>query len=43
MSKRTSHGVTIKLAKWSGGDVGYECLLALASGVCVAAVFQWLL
>lgn len=41
--KKTSHGVVLKLARHTAGDVGYECLLALAAGVCVAAIVGWLL
>jgi len=35
-------GLTLRISKWSDGDVGLEVLMALAAGVCVAAVFQWL-
>lgn len=42
MSKKTSHGVTIKLQKFSGGDVSMEILICLALGVCVAAVVMWM-
>lgn len=30
--RKTSHGVTIRLAKWSGGDVALECLVVLGVG-----------
>lgn len=36
------NGITLRIEKWSGGDVGYECLLALAAGVCAAAVVMWM-
>lgn len=34
--------IRLKIERWSMGDVAYECLLALALGVCVAAVWSWL-
>jgi len=36
-------GITLRIEKWSDGDVGYEVLLALAAGVCIAAVIGWVL
>ena len=36
------NGITLKFARTSGGDVGYECLLSLAGGVCIAAIIGWL-
>lgn len=40
--KRTSHGVTFKLHKWSAGDVGLEVLICMALGVCAAAIVEYL-
>lgn len=37
------NGITLRILKWSDGDVGYECLMALAAGSCVAAVIGWVL
>lgn len=37
------NGITLRISKWSDGDVAYECLLALAAGVCAAAVIGWVL
>ena len=31
-------GITLRIEQWSGGDVGYECLIALSLGVCAAAI-----
>jgi len=36
-------GITLRISKWSDGDVGYEVLLALAAGVCIAAIFGFFL
>lgn len=41
--RKTSHGVTIKLQKFSGGDVSLEILICLALGACVAAIVGWVM
>ena len=34
-------GITLRISQWSAGDVALEVLMALAAGVCVAAIFGW--
>lgn len=34
--------IRLRIEKWSLGDTSLECLMALAAGVCMAAVLQWL-